>query len=82
LPTDEFGIDNLGIATGATIATTNYTENSIFSYFGRLNYEYKNRYLATVNFRSDASSKFTEENRVGYFPSFSLAWKVSEESPK
>ncbi len=80
LPTDEFGIDNLGIATGATIAQSNYTENSIFSYFGRLNYEYKNRYLATVNFRSDASSKFAEENRVGYFPSFALAWKVSEES--
>ncbi len=79
LPTDEFGIDNLGIGTGATIATTNYTENSIFSYFGRLNYEFKNRYLATVNFRTDASSKFREENRVGYFPSFSLAWKVSQE---
>lgn len=79
LPTDEFGIDNLGIGTGATIATTNYTENSIFSYFGRLNYEYKNRYLATVNFRSDASSKFREENRVGYFPSFSVAWRVSQE---
>jgi TonB-linked SusC/RagA family outer membrane protein len=79
LPTDEFGIDNLGIGTGATIATTSYTENSIFSYFGRLNYEFKNRYLATVNFRSDASSKFREENRVGYFPSFSLAWRVSQE---
>ena len=79
LPTDEFGIDNLGIGTGATIATTNYTENSIFSYFGRINYEFKNRYLATVNFRSDASSKFREENRVGYFPSFSLAWRVSQE---
>ena len=79
LPTDEFGIDNLGIGIGATIATTSYTENSIFSYFGRLNYEFKNRYLATVNFRSDASSKFREENRVGYFPSFSLAWRVSQE---
>lgn len=79
LPTDEFGIDNLGIGTGATIATTSYTENSIFSYFGRINYEFKNRYLATVNFRSDASSKFREENRVGYFPSFSLAWRVSQE---
>ena len=79
LPTDEFGIDNLGIATGATIATSSYTENAIFSYFGRLNYEYKSRYLATVNFRSDASSKFTEENRRGYFPSFSVAWRVSKE---
>ena len=35
--------------------------------------------MATVNFRSDASSKFREENRVGYFPSFSVAWRVSQE---
>lgn len=79
IPTDEFGIYNLGIATGATIATSSYTENSILSYFGRLNYEYNSRYLATVNFRADGSSKFKKENRWGYFPSFSLAWRVSKE---
>lgn len=79
LPTDEFGIDNLGIATTATIAQTSYSSNTLLSYFGRINYSYNNRYLATVNFRTDGSSKFRKENRWGYFPSFSMAWKLSEE---
>lgn len=79
LPTDIFGIDNLGIGTGATIANSSYSENSIMSYFGRLNYEFNSKYIATVNFRSDASSKFRKENRWGYFPSFSSAWRVSKE---
>lgn len=50
-----------------------------FSWLGRLHYSYKNRYLATVNFRADGSSKFPE-NAWGYFPSFALAWRLSEES--
>ena len=50
------------------------------SYFGRITYQYDNRYLATVNFRADGSSKFGENNKYGYFPSFSLGWKISEES--
>jgi TonB-linked SusC/RagA family outer membrane protein len=79
IPIDDFGIDNLGIATGATIAQTSFSENSLLSYFGRLNYSYNDRYLATVNFRTDASSKFRKENRWGYFPSFSLAWRASKE---
>ena len=80
LPTDEFGIDNLGIATTATIAQTSYSENTLLSFFGRVNYTYNDRYLATVNFRTDGSSKFRKENRWGYFPSFSLAWRLSEEN--
>lgn len=79
IPTDQFGIDNLGIATTATIAGSSHSANTLLSYFGRINYTYKDRYLATVNFRTDGSSKFREENRWGYFPSFSLAWRVSEE---
>ncbi|RAV28244.1 SusC/RagA family TonB-linked outer membrane protein [Sinomicrobium soli] len=79
IPTDQFGIDNLGIATTATIAGSSHSANALLSYFGRVNYTYKSRYLATVNFRADGSSKFRKENRWGYFPSFSLAWRVSEE---
>lgn len=79
LPTDQFGIHNLGIATTATIAQTLYSKNALLSFFGRINYTYNDRYLATVNFRTDGSSKFRKENRWGYFPSFSLAWKLSEE---
>jgi TonB-linked SusC/RagA family outer membrane protein len=79
IPTDAFGIKNLGVATGSTIATTYESENSLLSYFGRLNYNFGDRYLATMNFRADGSSKFQKENRWGYFPSFSTAWRVSEE---
>ena len=49
------------------------------SWLGRVNYGYDNRYLLTVNFRADGSSKFSE-NRWGYFPSFALAWKMNNEA--
>lgn len=79
LPTDAFGMDNLGLATGSTIATTGKSANSLLSYFGRINYNYGDRYLATMNLRADGSTKFQKQNRWGYFPSFSTAWRVSEE---
>ncbi|MDR2564082.1 MAG: TonB-dependent receptor [Prevotellaceae bacterium] len=53
---------------------------AMVSFFGRLNYAYRNRYLFEANFRRDASSRFSPDNRWGTFPSFSLGWKVSEES--
>lgn len=80
IPTDIFGINNLGLATASTIATSNKTENTLLSYFTRINYNYDDRYLLTVNLRADGSSKFQEINRWGYFPSFSAAWRLSEES--
>ena len=54
-------------------------ENKLNSYFGRVNYAFNDRYLLTVNFRADGSSKFGSNNRYGYFPSFSLGWRISEE---
>lgn len=49
------------------------------SFFGRVTYQYAKKYLATINFRADGSSKFGTNNKYGYFPSFSLGWKISEE---
>lgn len=49
------------------------------SWLGRVNYSFDERYLLTVNFRADGSSKF-KENRWGYFPSFALAWRIDQES--
>ena len=49
------------------------------SYFGRINYAWKERYLLEVNFRADGSSRFGSNNRYGYFPSFSAGWKIYEE---
>jgi len=53
---------------------------AILSYLGRINYAFKDTYLATVNFRTDGSSRFAKGNRRGYFPSFSLGWRISNES--
>lgn len=53
---------------------------AIRSGFGRLNYNYSDRYLMEVNLRYDLSSRFHKSNRGGLFPSFSGAWRISEES--
>ena len=51
----------------------------MFSFFGRINYSLLNKYLFEANFRADASSRFKEGNRWGYFPGISAGWRVSEE---
>ena len=53
---------------------------AINSFFGRLNYNYKQRYLLEVNGRYDGSSRFTRDNRWGFFPSLSAGWVISEEN--
>ncbi len=54
--------------------------SAMLSYLGRLNYSYDNRYLLTATGRFDGSSNFAPEKRWGFFPSFALAWTVSQES--
>jgi TonB-linked SusC/RagA family outer membrane protein len=55
-------------------------QDKLLSFFGRLNYDYKDRYLLTATFRADGSSKFNDNNRWGYFPSAAAAWKISSEN--
>lgn len=50
------------------------------SVLGRVNYSYKDKYLATISFRNDASSRFPQENRNGYFPAVGVGWVLSQES--
>ncbi len=54
-------------------------QNRLLSYYGRLNYTFKNRYLLTATVRSDGSSRFGPNNRFATFPSGALAWKIKEE---
>lgn len=61
-------------------ARGNLTEWSLLSYFGRLNYDFANKYLLSVNARVDGSSRFGKSNRWGVFPSASAGWRISEES--
>jgi TonB-linked SusC/RagA family outer membrane protein len=70
---------SLSGATGETIATDLFREYSIRSGFYRINYDYQGKYLLEANGRYDGSSKFPEENRFGFFPSFSAGWKIAEE---
>nr|WP_129734730.1 TonB-dependent receptor [Parabacteroides goldsteinii] len=52
---------------------------ALLSFFARVNYDYRNRYLLSLSIRSDKSSKFAKGHRVGYFPSVSIGWNVHEE---
>ncbi|WP_225000294.1 TonB-dependent receptor [Cesiribacter sp. SM1] len=54
--------------------------NELQSFFGRINYGYKDRYLLTATVRADGSSKFGENNKYGIFPSFSAGWRISDEN--
>jgi len=67
---------------GVPFSVNNFTnpDDKLLSFFGRLNYDYKNRYLFTATFRADGSSMFAGDNHWGYFPSAALGWKISEES--
>ena len=76
---DLLGADNLG--SGAIISTpvTNVLDWSLLSYIGRINYGFNDKYLLTLTGRADGSSKFGNNNKYGFFPSGSIAWKLSEE---
>ena len=56
------------------------SDQQIFSFLGRLNYTFNNKYVLTASFRRDGVSKFSKENRYGFFPSFALAWRLDNES--
>ena len=81
VPSNDPDIRYISNATGYQSATVNGSkyESKQLSYLARVNYNFQNKYLATVNFRADGSSKFGPDNRWGYFPSFSVGWKLSEE---
>lgn len=57
-----------------------YTESRLLSQLGRINYNYKGKYLVTASIRRDGSSNFGRNNRWGVFPSFSLGWQLGEEA--
>jgi TonB-linked SusC/RagA family outer membrane protein len=78
-PEEMFANFQLG-TTSLENSTSESTPSRRFSLFGRLDYQYKGKYLATFTLRSDATSIFSKENRLGYFPAVAIGWKLSEES--
>ncbi|MBI9061736.1 MAG: TonB-dependent receptor [Marinilabiliaceae bacterium] len=73
-------VSTLGSATEMLSIDGGANDYAIRSWFGRLNYAYKQRYLFEANYRYDGSSRFHEDTRWGLFPSFSAAWRISEEN--
>jgi TonB-dependent starch-binding outer membrane protein SusC len=81
-PTDDFGYYNLGAAFDKEnfALGSGYSASSLMSYLVRGNYDYDNRYFATVTARYDGSSKFYPGQKWGLFPSVALAWNVANEA--
>lgn len=69
----------VNLANGDQIATSNHSWWSVAGVFARVNYNFKDRYYFEGNIRYDESSKFAAGSRGGWFPSFSAAWRVTEE---
>lgn len=74
------GLERVSSAANIVAATSEGSSFAILSYIGRVNYDYKGRYLLTATLRTDGSSRFSKDNRYGYFPSFSFAWRISDEA--
>lgn len=70
----------LDAASGERTSSGNSTGFSLFSYFGKLNYGFAGKYLASVTIRRDGSSRFGSKNKYAVFPAASVGWRVSEES--
>ncbi len=68
-------MNNGKVKTGSS----DMNEWSLLSYLGRINYRYNNKYYLTASIRADGSSRFGKNNRYGYFPSGSIAWRLSQE---
>lgn len=82
VPNNSWDYADIGLTTGISDAKSNssysYDERRL-SYFGRLQYDFKGKYLFSAMLRRDASTKFGPGNKVGYFPSFTTGWIISDE---
>ena len=77
--TDYFQFNNIGAGSANFGVGSNKSGFAFNSYFGRINYTFKDKYLFTVTGREDGSSKFGANNLYAFFPSAALAWRVSDE---
>lgn len=76
-PSDDF---TYLTSSGLILDGSSYLDNSgLISFFGELNYKYKSKYLAKISARYDGSSRFGEDRKYGFFPAFSVGWRMTEE---
>ena len=76
---DNFSYDSEAEEDGNDYEFIDKSKNVLLSYFGRVNYDFKGKYLLTATMRADASSKLNPDDRWGFFPSFAMAWNVDKE---
>lgn len=79
VPNESLGMSGLDEGT-VTTSSSRKSSNSLASFLGRVNYNFKSKYLLTASFRADGSSKFDINNQWSYFPSASGAWRFIDES--
>lgn len=77
--TDAFLWNNINAGAGTKVLSSAKYENNLVSYFGRLNYTYKDRYILSSTIRRDGSSVFSRNNRFAVFPSIALGWDIAGE---
>ncbi len=78
-PNDEIGLGDMSLGVPASIESSENYDDKLCSFFARVNYGFRDRYLFTASVRADGSSKFGKNNKWGYFPAFSALWRLSEE---
>ncbi len=79
LTDNSYGYYNPAVATGQRIIYADYQQNRLISFFGRINYSMKDKYLLTVNLRNDGSTRFGQSTRWGFFPSAAVGWRLYDE---
>ena len=78
-PNDDIGLGDLSLGLPTAVSSSEYYDDKLLSFFASFNYGFKDKYLFTASFRADGSSKFGKNNKWGYFPAFSAAWRLGEE---
>ena len=81
---DALGYNNLGAGLyasieGKTMIESSKSDHKLISFFGRVNYDWKERYMLTFSLRHEGSSRFGKNHKWGNFPAFSLGWRISDE---
>jgi TonB-linked SusC/RagA family outer membrane protein len=79
LPNENLGISGLDEGIPTTVRS-GFTNNTLISFLGRANYNYRSTYYLTATYRADGSSKFAPENHWSYFPSGAISWRLSNEN--
>lgn len=78
-PNDDIGLGDMNLGVPTSIQSGVNDDDRLLSFFGRVNYNFSDRYLLAATVRADGSSKFSDNNKWGFFPSVSAAWRIGEE---